>query len=458
MSGGTSYSGGTAYGGGARYGGDGGGASPGGGGERTAAEVHATLCALVSTQAAKHSAWAEYLLDPATGAFFEARLSGDGVANKKRKKKPEDDAAESESEISLRVAFLDGSTLDVSVPRRGLVSDVKRKLQVNPLAVELFVAGSEYMLPDGERLDTVGVVDGTVLFMLDRPPAPPGLLSLTAGQPKFGPQAIVLDLPEVVRIGRSTTPGAVDRQLTGGGNLISRLHARILRTPVGWKIVDNKSLNGISGAVGPSIDSSLDCSVLFSVNGRRVLEQVLSHGDLVGFGGSRDTAIGGCTTAPLDLVMRYTFTTEAPEPRPPMPRVVVVHAPARVSLQLQASPSSPPQPVRQAPERPHPHAREGAQPDATVTLDMNDFCCSICKELFVDPAVLPCSHGFWYAAPLKHKRRRAFVRVCMYSRRALCLLPGPVWCSFVCAKTKLQQKCHCPVCGAREVDGGKLTR
>jgi hypothetical protein len=45
----------------------------GAGGEQTAANVHATLCALVTTEAAQHSAWAEYaavLLDEETASFF----------------------------------------------------------------------------------------------------------------------------------------------------------------------------------------------------------------------------------------------------------------------------------------------------------------------------------------------------------------------------------------------------
>jgi hypothetical protein len=49
----------------------------GGDRERTAQDVHATLCALVMTEAAKHEAWADYaavLLDEETAAFFAARL------------------------------------------------------------------------------------------------------------------------------------------------------------------------------------------------------------------------------------------------------------------------------------------------------------------------------------------------------------------------------------------------
>ena len=45
--------------------------------ERSATAVHATLTALVRTNAAASPAWADYealLLDPATASFFESRL------------------------------------------------------------------------------------------------------------------------------------------------------------------------------------------------------------------------------------------------------------------------------------------------------------------------------------------------------------------------------------------------
>jgi len=110
----------------------------GGGGQRTAEDVHATLCALVTSEAAKHSAWADYaavLLDEETAAFFAARLTDsqkgatDGTTT--------DEAAASTTvqcshcggavpQISLRVACLDGTTLDVTVPQRELVREVKR--------------------------------------------------------------------------------------------------------------------------------------------------------------------------------------------------------------------------------------------------------------------------------------------------------------------------------------------
>ena len=124
------------------------------GAERTATEVHSTLCALVTTQAAASSAWSEYesiLLDAETQAFFVARLAqGDSGGDssqpskkkKKRKLRDDDDEAEDEDaaavavicehcggavpQVSLRVASLDGTTLVVTVAQRGLVREVKR--------------------------------------------------------------------------------------------------------------------------------------------------------------------------------------------------------------------------------------------------------------------------------------------------------------------------------------------
>ena len=76
-----------------------------GGLERSAGDVHHTLCALVRTNAATQPAWADYaalLLSAETAAFFEARLpdakaaavvDGESNANpqpskKKRKRTP----------------------------------------------------------------------------------------------------------------------------------------------------------------------------------------------------------------------------------------------------------------------------------------------------------------------------------------------------------------------------------
>ena len=131
----------------------------GGDGQRRAEDVHATLCALVTAEAAKHSAWAEYaavLMDEETAAFFAARLTGDSKAatddgessppsqkqNKKRKLADDGGAAEGDAvpglvcehcggtvpEISLRVACMDGTTLELTVAQRGLVREVKRSV------------------------------------------------------------------------------------------------------------------------------------------------------------------------------------------------------------------------------------------------------------------------------------------------------------------------------------------
>jgi hypothetical protein len=125
--------------------------------ERSATAVHATLTALVRTNAVASSAWADYeavFLDPATAAFFEARMPDskalvDSESNPKKKKKRKldatsDDVDESDSDddaivcehcggpvpqVSLRVASLDGTTLVVTVAQRGLV----RGAQLNPL-------------------------------------------------------------------------------------------------------------------------------------------------------------------------------------------------------------------------------------------------------------------------------------------------------------------------------------
>ena len=98
-------------------------------------------------EAAKHEAWSDYaavLLDEETAAFFAARLpeakakaaggESESPPSKKRKKQAADsgeasaaraDAAEA---ITLRVACLDGSSLELTVPPRELVREVKRAI------------------------------------------------------------------------------------------------------------------------------------------------------------------------------------------------------------------------------------------------------------------------------------------------------------------------------------------
>ena len=121
--------------------------------ERSATAVHATLTALVRTNAAASPAWADYealLLDPATASFYESRLpdakalvdseSNPPPSKKKKKRKLDADNDSDESpapvvcehcggpvpQVSLRVASLDGTTLVVTVAQRGLVREVKR--------------------------------------------------------------------------------------------------------------------------------------------------------------------------------------------------------------------------------------------------------------------------------------------------------------------------------------------
>ena len=90
------------------------------------------------------------------------------------KRHAEADAAEETAlpEISLRVASLDGVTLTVAAPRQGLVSDVKRTIgQARGLApglIELFIKGKEDALRNEARLDSIGVGDGAVLFILQK--------------------------------------------------------------------------------------------------------------------------------------------------------------------------------------------------------------------------------------------------------------------------------------------------
>jgi hypothetical protein len=136
--------------------------------EDTAFAVHATLCALVRTNAVTHSAWAEYatvLLSPEAAEFFAARLPGAGAAPEVNSNLPlkeptsHADKITPESgvntanavvttaenavdtavvvcehcggtvpECEIRVACFDGTTLVLSVPQLGLVHEVKRRI------------------------------------------------------------------------------------------------------------------------------------------------------------------------------------------------------------------------------------------------------------------------------------------------------------------------------------------
>jgi hypothetical protein len=120
--------------------------------ERTAADVHATLCALVSTHATTRAAWADYaavLLEPTAVAFFAARLrdlqatkfTDIGAIKQPSKtvqRNPAADDCENDAsagivckhchgavpQVSVRVASMDGVTVDVTVPQRGIVREL----------------------------------------------------------------------------------------------------------------------------------------------------------------------------------------------------------------------------------------------------------------------------------------------------------------------------------------------
>ena len=141
----------------------------GGDRERTAQDVHDTLCALVMAEAANHEAWSDYaavLLDEEMAAFFAARLpeakaraaggESESPPSKKRKKQAadsgeantaRDDAAE---DITLRVACLDGSSLELTVPPRELVREVKRligQVRGEKKSVGLQLVSRRYTMP-----------------------------------------------------------------------------------------------------------------------------------------------------------------------------------------------------------------------------------------------------------------------------------------------------------------------
>ena len=148
------------------------------GSELTAEEVHATVCMVVTAQAIKHSAWAEYasiLLDPETEVFFKTRLllaatlteeaalksqppstlpaPGDGRSEADSVSDimvPAEEAVSSEPravlvcdhcggvvpEVAISVACLDGSRLALILPQCSAISDVKRKIgQVGQLGI-----------------------------------------------------------------------------------------------------------------------------------------------------------------------------------------------------------------------------------------------------------------------------------------------------------------------------------
>ena len=125
-------------------------------------------------------------LEAGAQAFFKARLADDGgggggsgqPSKKKRKLAADEDAAGESAgtaettvpQISLRVNCTDGSKLELTVAQRGLVSEVERAVGnwrgVAPGLIDLFLDGREEALASGARLSSVGVEEGSVLYML----------------------------------------------------------------------------------------------------------------------------------------------------------------------------------------------------------------------------------------------------------------------------------------------------
>jgi hypothetical protein len=107
-------------------------------------DLFATVCAQVSAKAATETAWANLaavLQDPETAAFFKARLPADGEGDPPSKRRKQDSEAETKApttvcqhcgsnvpEIELRVACMNGTTLEVTAPEGGFVRDLKSKV------------------------------------------------------------------------------------------------------------------------------------------------------------------------------------------------------------------------------------------------------------------------------------------------------------------------------------------
>ena len=159
-----------------------------GGEERTAADVHATLCALVTSNAASHAAWADYaavLLDPETEAFFRARLpvpgaggeagggggGGDKASNPKKKRKLAVEAGSaSVADVTHCVRCPDGVKFSVTVPADAQVGELRRAIGrqrgIPYFAIDLFLGGGEERLADGDRLNAATDTAVPSLFML----------------------------------------------------------------------------------------------------------------------------------------------------------------------------------------------------------------------------------------------------------------------------------------------------
>jgi hypothetical protein len=103
------------------------------GSEPSAVAVFASLRALVTPQAASHTAWRDFaaaFLAPATEAFISALLRGTrpAVAEGGEVTKTCGHCGGDIPEVTLAVATMDGTTFSVTVPERGCVREVKREI------------------------------------------------------------------------------------------------------------------------------------------------------------------------------------------------------------------------------------------------------------------------------------------------------------------------------------------
>ena len=103
------------------------------GSEPSAVAVFASLRALVTPQAASHTAWRDFaaaFLAPATEAFISGLLRGTrpAAAEGGEVTKTRGHCGGGNPEVTLAVATMDGTRFSVTVPERGCVREVKREI------------------------------------------------------------------------------------------------------------------------------------------------------------------------------------------------------------------------------------------------------------------------------------------------------------------------------------------
>ena len=94
------------------------------------------------------------------------------VDSRKRARHAGNEIASTAAAISVKVVCMDGSSLVASVERTGAVAEIKQAIarwsKLHPDLIDLFVKGVENPLPGATRLHSVGIVNGSVVFMLQR--------------------------------------------------------------------------------------------------------------------------------------------------------------------------------------------------------------------------------------------------------------------------------------------------